>query len=121
MARKKEAVTSGEMKLKHDKKLAVLGTYTPESELTWHITHNPRSANKATHQRFSAYFGSPTVGKFLAAGGTKGDLLWDLRSGYVSIEGVTLSADAPRKERKARVKKETAVPTEQAVAEEVIG
>jgi len=116
-----EAVASPESKLKHNKNLAVLGTFTPESEVTWHITSNPRSASKATHARFAAYFGAPTVGAYLAAGGSRGDLLWDLRSGYLSIEGVTLSADAPKKERKARAKKE---PTVEAaapvVAEEVI-
>jgi hypothetical protein len=88
-------------KFVHNKKLAVNGAYTPESAITWNISKNPRSAGKATFDRFAAYFNTPTVGAYMAAGGTKGDLLWDLRSGYLSIAGVELGGELQARAPKA--------------------
>lgn len=100
-------------KLIHNKKLAVVGEYGPESELTWFITQNPRQAGRATFDRFAKYLGAPTVSAYMAAGGTKGDLLWDLRSGYLSIQGVTLSGDPViriPKEKKVKAPRAPKVP-----------
>ena len=77
----------------HNKKLEVLGEIKPEAKLTWHIHTNPRAQGRATFDRFAAYFKTPTVAAYNAAGGTRGDLLWDLRSGYLSIEGVELGGE----------------------------
>lgn len=104
-----------EPKMVHNKKLALVGDFGPESELTWFITKNPRSPGKATFDRFAKYIGMPTVSAYLAAGGTRGDLLWDLRSGYLSIQGVTLSGDPVvrvPKEKKAKVPKTPTVTAE---------
>lgn len=82
----------------HSKKLALVGAYTPESAITWLIEKNPRMPGRATYDRFQKYLGAATVKAYTEAGGTKGDLLWDLRSGFLSIEGVTLGGDlTPRK------------------------
>ena len=117
----------------HNKKLAIVGDYKPESAITWNITRNPRAPGRGTFDRFAKYFGTGTVAEYTAAGGTKGDLLWDLRSGYLSIEGVTLGgelkarapkvAKAPSEPKAPRVKKEkaakvSATPSEDAEAVE---
>jgi hypothetical protein len=100
---------------KHDKKLALVGTYTPESAITWNTLVNPRMKGRATYDRFQKYLGTSTVKAYTEAGGTKGDLLWDLRSGYLSIEGVTLGGDlTPRKPKqppKPKAKKEKVADT----------
>jgi hypothetical protein len=97
---------------KHDKKLPLVGSYTPESTITWNTTVNPRMPGRATFDRFAKYLGANTVKAYTEAGGTKGDLLWDLRSGYLNIEGVTLGGElTPRKPKqppKPRAKKEKA-------------
>lgn len=77
----------------HNKKLVVVGAFGPESKITWNITKNPRSPSAGTFARFASYMGTETVKAYIEAGGTKGDLLWDLRSGFLSIEGVSLSGD----------------------------
>lgn len=110
-----EHVVAEPPKNKHDKKLVVLGDYTPDSKLEWLVTKNPRSAGRATFDRFQAYMGSPTVAAYMASGGTKGDLLWDLRAGYIAIEGVALSGDISLRQKKAppvRAKKEKLAPAE---------
>lgn len=131
--------TTGDKQFVHNKKLAVNGDYTPESKLTWHITKNPRAAGRATFDRFAKYFNTETVKAYTEAGGTKGDLLWDLRSGYLSIEGVTLGGElkarapkappkpkadkaprAPREPKAAAVKSAATEDVEAAAIEEVI-
>jgi hypothetical protein len=92
----------------HNKKLAVVGDYKPESKITWNILTNPRAAGRATFDRFAKYFGTSTVADYTAAGGTKGDLLWDLRSGYLSIDGVTLGGEL--KARAPKAEKAPAAP-----------
>jgi len=122
----------------HNKKLVLVGSYDPESKITWNTTVNPRSPSAATFARFAKYMGTESVKAYSEAGGTKGDLLWDLRSGFLSIEGVTLSGDislrtvrvaAPKvpKEKKVKAEKlpKAAKTTEQvelesAVVEETI-
>ena len=94
----------------HNKKLAVLGDIKPEAKLTWHIKHNPRAQGRATFDRFAAYHNTPTVEAYKAAGGTQGDLLWDLRSGYLSIEGVELDGEISL--RKTPEPKDKAEPKE---------
>lgn len=97
------AVATAE-RLKHNRKLAIVGDIKEDTRITWNVDANPRSAGRATHARFARYFGSTTVAEYVAAGGTKGDLLWDLRSGYLSLDGVRLSdnpADRPAKAPKA--------------------
>lgn len=105
-------------KLHHDPKLAVLGKPTPEAAITWLITENPRSPSKATFGRFAKYFGSDTVGAYLAAGGTKGDLLWDLRAGYLTVAGMSTgpAGDKPPRAPRAKKEKAAAVASEDSAA-----
>lgn len=46
---------------------------------------NPKREGSASHARFALYFGAKTVGEFVAAGGTRADLRWDLEHGFVKI------------------------------------
>ena len=133
------AEASSDKKFVHTKNLKLDGAYTPESKLTWHILKNPRAPGKGTHERFAKYFNSTTVAEYTAAGGTKGDLLWDVRSGYLSVEGLTLTGELkarapkappqPKADKVARApkaKKEKAAPApvdsevEQSVLEETL-
>ena len=106
---------------KHNRRLAIIGAYTPESAITWNTTVNPRAKGKATHDRFAKYLGSNTVAEYTANGGTKGDLLWDLRSGYLSIAGVELSGEvqarAPKAPKAAKEPKAPKVKAEKVVKE----
>lgn len=109
---------------KHERNLVVLGDFSAAAaKLTWLVQGNPRSPKGATFARYAAYMGADTVGEYFAKGGTKGDLLWDLRSGYLSIEGVSLSPDqALRPKRKPpmlKIEKE-ASKVEASVVEEAI-
>lgn len=105
-------------KLHHDPKLAIVGKIESEAAITWLVTENPRSPSKVTFQRFAKYFGSATVGDYLAAGGTKGDLLWDIRAGYLTVAGVTTgpAGDKPPRAPRAKKEKAAAVASEDAQA-----
>ena len=93
----------------HGKKLPIVGDYDKDSKITWLVDRNPRSPGRGTYDRFQKYLGSPTVAAYTEAGGTKGDLMWDLRSGYLSIEGVSLGGELvsrkPRVPPKPKAKK----------------
>lgn len=47
---------------------------------------NPKRAGSAAAKRFDLYKDNPTVGAFLAAGGTSGDLHWDSTHGHIEIK-----------------------------------
>lgn len=108
------------VKKTHDPKLAVIGKPEPTARISWLVATNPRAMGKQTHARFERYFGTGTVAEFLAAGGTKGDLLWDIRAGYLAVEGVTVGPAAEKPPRAPRAKKAKAaaeqVPSEDAQA-----
>lgn len=105
------AAPAEDKKFIHNRKLALEGTYGPESKITWLINKNPRMPGRATFDRFADYFGAETVKAYMELGGTKGDLLWDLRSGYLSIEGVQLGGElTPRAERAPKAPKPAAAP-----------
>lgn len=89
-------------KFKHNKKLEIVGTYSDDSKITWNVKENPRAKGRGTYDRFAAYMGKPTVGEYKKAGGTLGDLNWDLRTGYLTIEGVTLGGELTARQRKEK-------------------
>jgi len=47
---------------------------------------NPKRAGSAAAKRFDLYKDNNTVGTFLAAGGTSGDLHWDSTHGHIEIK-----------------------------------
>lgn len=70
---------------------------------------NPKRVGSKSFDRFAAYMGAGTVGEYIAAGGTYGDLKYDAEHGHISVEGF----DAVVKERKERAPK-AAEPTPKA-------
>jgi len=58
--------------------------YRLEECLTWHVSTNPKRAGSAAAARFADYMGAPTVEAFLAAGGSTGDLAWDVGRRFVT-------------------------------------
>lgn len=76
----------------------IVGDITDASVITWLVTENPRAQRGATFNRFAGYFGTTTVAEYKERGGHMGDLRWDLRHKYLSIEGVTLVAPEPKAE-----------------------
>lgn len=67
---------------------------------------NPKREGSKAHPRFALYKTGQTVGEFIKAGGTFGDLDWDSSHGFISVEGVTAkvlvkAAPKPKKEAPA--------------------
>lgn len=48
---------------------------------------NPKREGSKAHSRFALYKKEMTVGEFIKAGGTFGDLAWDASRGYIQVEG----------------------------------
>lgn len=49
------------------------------------IRPNPKKPGSATHSRYGLYRENMTVAEFLAAGGRRVDLPWDLERGHISM------------------------------------
>lgn len=47
---------------------------------------NPKKPGTAAHQKFSLYRVGMTVSEFVAAGGTMGDVNWDVERGFIRLE-----------------------------------
>lgn len=56
------------------------------------VDKNPKKAGSKSAERFEHYFGAETVGDFLAAGGTYGDIAYDLPRGFIEVEKVAEEA-----------------------------
>lgn len=46
---------------------------------------NPKRPGSAAHARFDLYKPGMTVDEFLAAGGWRADISWDLRQGFIEV------------------------------------
>lgn len=114
------AVEASAAKTVHNKKLEILGEIKPEAKITWLVTENPRSKGRATYDRFQAYLGTPSVADYLAAGGTRGDLNWDLRAGYLTIENVELGGEVAVRKTPVRAAKPAAEPKAPKVKKEKV-
>ncbi len=58
----------------------------PDTQIFLCVSENPKVPNSGTWHRFNGYFNARTVGEALAAGVTRGDILWDIRHGYVLLD-----------------------------------
>ena len=58
---------------------------TNETKITFNVKSNPKREGSKSHQRFSKYMGSKTVGEYLENGGTKGDLKYDSEKEFITI------------------------------------
>lgn len=61
---------------------------------------NPKRPSSKAYQRFDLYKTGMTVGDFIKAGGTYGDLAWDADRKFISVDGYT-PPERPVKEPKA--------------------
>ena len=49
------------------------------------VKKNPKHPNSAAGKRFDLYKPGMTVGGFLAAGGWRADIRWDVKQGFVEL------------------------------------
>jgi hypothetical protein len=49
------------------------------------VAANPKREGAATHAMFELYRDGMTVGDYVAAGGRRRELNWDVRNGWVSV------------------------------------
>jgi hypothetical protein len=56
-----------------------------EDQIKLHVTANPKKAGSASADRFAKYQDGMTADDFIAAGGTREDLAWDRKKGFISI------------------------------------
>jgi hypothetical protein len=85
--------------------------FPPEAVVEFLVENNPKRVGSKSFDRFSAYMGTGTVGEYIAAGGTYGDLKYDAEHGFIAVEGFA----AVVKERKERAPKaEKAAPAPKA-------
>lgn len=105
---------------KHNKHLQILGKQVPEAKITWNVTENPRVAGKRSYARFADRFGAATVAEYKARGGNSADLLWDLRSGVISVEGMALGGLLEQRRFRTKKEKPAADTTIPGTVEEVI-
>jgi hypothetical protein len=62
--------------------------------ITLLVTDNPKRVGSAARERFTLYRSGMTVGQFLAAGGLRADISWDVDHGFIRL-------DDPRGENQA--------------------
>ena len=49
-------------------------------------SENPKRSTSAAGKRFDLYKPGMTVDKFLAAGGLRADISWDLKQGFIEVQ-----------------------------------
>jgi hypothetical protein len=62
--------------------------FEPDLKIKQLVAVNPKKPGSASAKRFDLYRKSKTVSDYIAAGGTYGDLRWDLDHRLISVEGV---------------------------------
>lgn len=53
--------------------------------ITLLVPANPKRAGTSAHTKYALYRTGMTVGEFLRAGGTRGDLTWDAQRSYIEV------------------------------------
>ena len=72
--------------------------FPPDAEVTFLVEDNPKREGSKSFDRWKGYAGASTVGDYIAAGGTYGDLKYDAEHGFIKVEGF----EAKLVERKVR-------------------
>jgi hypothetical protein len=60
--------------------------FSAVSEINLLVTENPKRAGSKAHTRFGLYAEGQSVGDYIKAGGTFGDLSWDIQRQYISLD-----------------------------------
>lgn len=55
------------------------------TKITVTATENPKRAGSASHTRFMLYRNGMMVEEYVAAGGRRADILWDMWRGFISL------------------------------------
>lgn len=86
MAAKPKAETAPEApKEKKVRRSSFEDLYPKDSKLVCLVKENPKKKGSKSAARFEHYFTSKTVGAFLEAGGTYGDIAFDIARKRISI------------------------------------
>ena len=72
------------------------GSAPDKRVITYVQTHNPKRPGSRAHDAFCLYQEGITVEEFVKRGGTKGDVVWDLRKGFIEVSG---NKDGIKKEK----------------------
>lgn len=67
------------------KKASERMTIAPDAKITKLVTTNPRREGTWGHESFAKIKTGMTVAKFVAAGGRRKDLQWDVKHGYLKV------------------------------------
>lgn len=59
--------------------------YADDAVITMKVDKNPKQVGSAAHTRFAFYKNGIKVGQFLKAGGSRADLSWDTKKGFIEI------------------------------------
>lgn len=85
MASKKKAAKKTSSKAPAGEKRGRAGKYAPEAKIKVLVAENPKREKSASYKRFELYTKHNTVAAFLKAGGTTGDLHYDVAHKLISI------------------------------------
>lgn len=59
--------------------------FLPDMKIKVLVKENPKREGSASYARFAHYFNSKSVADFIAAGGTYGDIKWDIEHNFISV------------------------------------
>ena len=59
--------------------------YADTAPIKLKVTENPKQKGSASHARFELYRDGMTCGEFIAAGGSRADLSWDTKKGFIEV------------------------------------
>ena len=57
-----------------------------EARIVWLVDANPKTPGSKSFERFAKYFGTKTVGEYLAAGGLRADITWEAAREFLRVE-----------------------------------
>lgn len=81
----KTATEKKEPKVKAPAEPRKIAGFPKTAKITLAVTENPKRKGSESHTRFAKYKNGQTIEAYIAAGGTAGDVKWDLEKGYIKI------------------------------------
>lgn len=58
---------------------------TKDNRVITQIADNPKRPGSACYARYALYSPGMTIGEYLAAGGTRADVRWDTKQGFIQL------------------------------------
>lgn len=81
----KKAAPAAKAKAKPEKEKGTRAKFSESAKITVLVAQNPKREGSSSHERFALYSKNKTVGAFLAAGGTRADIAWDVAAEYIKV------------------------------------